>query len=79
MSVITPSVEGSNTYYVNKTGSGGAFISIQDAINAANDGDTVFVYNGTYYENVIVNKIINLIGEHPDATLIDGGGSGTLK
>ena len=28
---------------------------------------------------MIVDVIINLIGEHPDATLIDGGVSGALK
>ena len=42
--------------------SGGAdFEKIQDAVNASSDGDTVFVYNGTYYENVVVNKSINVI------------------
>jgi parallel beta-helix repeat protein len=54
------------------------FTSIQDAINASNDGDTVFVYNGTYYENVVVNKTINLIGEDKNNTIIDGGGSGDV-
>ena len=31
---------------------------IQDAINDASDGDIVFVYNGTYYENIEVKKSI---------------------
>ena len=52
------------TYYVNETGSFGAFSSIQDAINASSDGDTVFVYSGTYHENIIVNKTITLIILH---------------
>lgn len=30
--------------------------------------------NGTYYEHVVVNKIINLIGENKSTTIIDGGG-----
>ncbi|MDH5400409.1 MAG: hypothetical protein OEX02_19805, partial [Cyclobacteriaceae bacterium] len=34
--------------HVNKTGSNGAYTSIQDAIDDAGVGDTVFVYNGTY-------------------------------
>ena len=34
--------------------------SIQSAINSANDGDTVVVNEGTYYENVEVNKEITL-------------------
>jgi parallel beta-helix repeat protein len=32
----------------------------------------VFVFNGTYYENLIVNKTINLTGEYRDTTIIDG-------
>ncbi|UCE36786.1 MAG: right-handed parallel beta-helix repeat-containing protein [Thermoplasmata archaeon] len=56
--------------YVNTTGDGGAFTSIQEAINTANDGDTVFVFNGTYFENVVVNKTINLTGEDRDSTII---------
>ncbi|UCE39243.1 MAG: right-handed parallel beta-helix repeat-containing protein [Thermoplasmata archaeon] len=48
--------------------------TIQDAINAAKDGDTVYVYNGTYNEDVGVNKIINLTGEDRDGTIINGGG-----
>ncbi|UCG70695.1 MAG: right-handed parallel beta-helix repeat-containing protein [Thermoplasmata archaeon] len=68
---ISFNVEGT-TLYVNTTGSGGAYTSIQDAINAAKPGDTVFVYNGTYYENVDVNKTINLTGENKSFTVIDG-------
>ncbi len=48
--------------------------TIQDAISHANERDTVFVRNGAYYENVIVNKTISLIGECQEATIIDGGG-----
>ena len=75
---FTLPVEGGITRYVNETGSGGAFSKIQDAINASSDGDTVFVYNGTYYENVVVNKTINLTGEDRDTTIIDGSGGGDV-
>lgn len=64
-----------STIYVNTTGSNGAYMSIQDAINAAGDGETVFVYSGTYYERLNLNKPVHLIGEDRDATVIDGGGS----
>jgi parallel beta-helix repeat protein len=48
------------------------FSTIQEAINAANDEDTVFVRNGTYYEHVMVNKTLILSGEDRNATIIDG-------
>jgi len=60
-----------NTIYVDDDG-GADFTNIQDAINASSDGDTVFVYSGTYYENIIINKSINLKGEIRDTTIIDG-------
>jgi parallel beta-helix repeat protein len=75
---FTSIVRGSSTLYVNETGSDGAFTSIQDAINASNDGDTVYVYNGTYYENVVVNRSINLNGEDRNSTIVNGGGTGIV-
>jgi len=63
---------GGNTLYVGGSGPNN-YTKIQDAIDNANDGDTVFVYNGTYYENIIINKTINLIGENKNTTIIDGG------
>jgi parallel beta-helix repeat protein len=74
---FTPRVS-ATTRYVNETGTGGAFTSIQDAINASIDGDTVFVYSGTYHENIIVNKTINLTGENVDLTTINGSGIGDV-
>jgi hypothetical protein len=52
--------------------------TIQEAINNANEGDTVFVTNGTYCENVVVNKTIVLTGESSENTVVDGGGVGTV-
>ncbi len=48
------------------------FVTIQEAINRASDGDTVFVRNGTYYENVVVNKTVSLIGENKETTKVFG-------
>jgi parallel beta-helix repeat protein len=48
------------------------YTKIQDAIDNASDGDTVFVFNGTYVENFEVNKSINLIGENKNTTTIVG-------
>jgi hypothetical protein len=53
----------STTLYVGGTGPGN-YTSIQSAINDATSGDTVFVYSGTYYENIVIDVSINLIGEN---------------
>ena len=45
---------------------------IQDGINSSSNGDTVFVFDGTYYENVVVNRSIYLIGENKENTIING-------
>jgi len=54
------------------------FSSIQSAIDYASVGDTIFVRNGTYYENVMVNKKVSLVGDGRQDTFIDGNGSGTI-
>jgi len=66
----------SNTLYVGGSGEGN-YTKIQDAIDNASDGDTVFVYDDSspYYENLSINKSIDLIGEENYKPIIDGGGS----
>ena len=58
--------------YVGGSGPGN-YSNIQDAIDDAFDGDTIKVYDGTYYETVTVNKRISLIGNGSMSTIIDGG------
>ncbi len=55
--------------------SGCAFSSIQTAINASNNGDTIQVQSGTYHENVNVTKQLTLRGI--GNTVVDAGGSGS--
>ena len=65
-----------NWLYVGGSGPGN-YTKIQDAIDNASEGDTVFVYDDSspYYENVdIKNVSISLIGEDKNTTVIDGGG-----
>ena len=52
--------------------------AIQEGINNASADYTVSVYDGTYYENVVVDKTIYLIGENKGNTIIDGSGSGDV-
>lgn len=57
-------------------GSDGAnFKSIQDAVNASGEGDTVVVQSGVYSENVLVDRKITLQGLGDP--VIDARGSGT--
>ena len=66
-----------NTLYVGGSGEGN-YTKIQDAIDNASDGDTVFVYDDSspYNEFVWINKSIDLIGEDRNTTVIDGWGTG---
>ncbi len=52
--------------------------TIQQAIDAANPGDTVYVRAGTYYERLIINKPLTLQGEDRDTTIIDGNAIGNV-
>jgi len=50
--------------------------TVQEGIDNASYGDTVFVYVGTYDENIVIDKTVNLFGEAKTGTIVDGGGSG---
>jgi len=51
--------------------------TIQEAINNASNGDTVYVRQGAYVENIMVNKSISIVGENKSMTVINGNGTGT--
>jgi len=65
------------TLYVGGSGAGN-YSKIQSAIDNASDGDKVYVFNGTYYENVKVRKSISLVGEDRNSTIIDGQNKGSV-
>jgi len=58
-------------YHVDDDGSE-QFTSIQEAIDAASDGDTVYVHAGYYTECLFVDKAIALKGQGAQRTTIDG-------
>ncbi|RLF56826.1 MAG: hypothetical protein DRN27_08965, partial [Thermoplasmata archaeon] len=72
------SINAESTIYVDSSGSED-FISIQAAIDSANFGDTIYVNNATYFENIHINKSINLIGEDKFNTIINGMGNPVLQ
>jgi len=56
-----------------------SYDTIQAALDAPQtlDGHTIFVEEGVYYEHVVVNKSLRLIGEDQNNTVIDGEHNGT--
>lgn len=52
----------------------GDFTTIQEAIlnESVSAGDIIFVRNGIYAENIIINKSISLVGEDSNMTIICG-------
>ncbi len=76
IAVFTGTVS-AKTWYVDDDGGPGIdFTTIQDAIDNATTGETVIVYNGSYIENVIVDKSLSLIGI--GMPTVDAGGSGSV-
>jgi len=63
------------TWYVAPTVPPGNYTKIQDAVDAASDGDRIIVYAGTYNESVvIVNKTLTLMAYGTDVPLVNGTG-----
>jgi parallel beta-helix repeat protein len=52
--------------------------SIQEAVNSASEGNSILISSGLYYEHVLVNKSVSIIGENENKTIIDGYGNGTI-
>jgi parallel beta-helix repeat protein len=53
------------------------FDTIQEAMDVSNDGDTIYVYSGTYNEELVIAKSIVLVGESELTTIIQGSGTGS--
>ncbi|MGQ9565318.1 MAG: right-handed parallel beta-helix repeat-containing protein [Candidatus Bathyarchaeales archaeon] len=48
------------------------YSTIQGAVNAASSGDTILISSGVYFENILVNKSVRLIGEQAANTIVEG-------
>lgn len=54
------------------------YSSIQEAINAAKNGDVILIPVGIYREKIVINKSVTLKGAGMHLTVIDGDGLGTI-
>jgi len=77
--VLNWEFEAAESFPVRNLNTSLGYPTIQAAINSGYtlDGHVIYVTAGTYYENVVVNKSVALIGEDRKTTIIDGGNLGT--
>ncbi len=68
-----------STHYVGGDGPNN-YTTIQQAISNASNGDAVFVFDESspYFEHLIINVSIQLIGENTTTTIIDGENQGDV-
>lgn len=50
----------------------GNYSAVKYAVKDANPGDTIFVFQGDYYEDIVINKPLTVIGESRVGTVILG-------
>jgi parallel beta-helix repeat protein len=70
VNALTIQQSNENVITVDKNGDGD-FTSIQNAIDHARSGSTIFINNGEYPEIIHIKKNIHLVGEDKDSTLIN--------
>jgi parallel beta-helix repeat protein len=55
------------------------YLSIQEAINHAKPGETIYVKAGVYLEHIVIGKNdLKIVGENKSTTIIDGQRTGTV-
>ena len=57
---------------------GGAFETIQEAIDACPEGGSIIVNPGIYDEDLDINKPLSISGPSREQVLVTGGGAGTI-
>ncbi len=71
VTVGRPSIVHAGGPCVNPGGTGGCFASIQDAIDAASDGDQISIAAGSYIESFQLDVPVSLIGAGSDVTILE--------
>lgn len=66
-----------NTYYVSQDGTRD-YTSVQQAIDDAPQGHTIYLSPGHYNKSIIIDKPLSIIGQNADTTIIDGKNSGNV-
>jgi parallel beta-helix repeat protein len=69
-------VKGSDGFGVHNLDTGLNYTTIQAALDETLGGHTIRVESGVYFEHVVVNKAVFLVGENASTTVIDAGGTG---
>ena len=83
---ISPTKAETQTIYVDDSNTTGPwngtlehpYQNITSALTYASAGYKIFVYNGTYYEHLIISKSVALIGQDKNGTIIDGNQTGDV-
>ena len=55
---------------------GEGFATIQEAVDAANQGDTIMVSEGIYHESLVIDRTLTLVGENRNTTIIESSDLG---
>jgi len=74
----TPSALETDITYDFYDSENGNITSIQEAVDTAQKNDIILIENGIYYENIVIDKPITLIGENKTLTIIDGRNAGNV-
>ena len=77
LTVLPESVRATTLY----VGSGpGNYTTIQAALDDAQPGDTIYIYSGTYGEELTITQTVSLVGEDRETTSISGSTrNGTVR